>query len=132
MSRSGYSEDCDNEWALIRWRGAVASAIRGARGQTLLKEMAAALDAMEEKQLIAHEFIAEGAFCALGVVGKSRGVALEDLDPLDRNAIASAFGIAPALAAEIMYVNDEEGWNLTPQQRFHYVRRWVQEQLKAA
>jgi hypothetical protein len=34
MSRSGYSDDidsADDQWALIRWRGAVKSAIRGAR-----------------------------------------------------------------------------------------------------
>lgn len=32
MSRSGYSEDLDM-WDLIRWRGAVKSALRGKRGQ---------------------------------------------------------------------------------------------------
>lgn len=32
MSRCGYSDDYD-QWALIRWRGAVESAIRGKRGQ---------------------------------------------------------------------------------------------------
>lgn len=129
MSRSGYSDECDNEWALIRWRGAVASAICGRRGQALLKEMANALDAMEDKSLIANEFGADGAYCALGVVGKSRGIAMDGLDPLDRAAVALTFGIAPALAAEIMYVNDEVGWGLTPQQRFHYVRRWIQEHI---
>lgn len=35
MSRSGYTDDCDG-WQLIMYRGAVASAIRGARGQRLL------------------------------------------------------------------------------------------------
>lgn len=29
MSRSGYSDGCDNEWELICYRGAVASAARG-------------------------------------------------------------------------------------------------------
>jgi hypothetical protein len=37
MSRSGYSDDLEN-WSLIRWRGAVASAIRGRRGQAFLRE----------------------------------------------------------------------------------------------
>lgn len=57
MSRSGYTEDCDG-WDLIRWRGAVASAIRGKRGQAFLREALAALDAMPEKQLISHDLVA--------------------------------------------------------------------------
>ncbi|KGC50992.1 hypothetical protein DO66_5867 [Burkholderia pseudomallei] len=36
MSRSGYSDDCGG-WSLIRWRGAVNSAIKGARGQKFLR-----------------------------------------------------------------------------------------------
>lgn len=42
MSRSGYSEELD-QWDLIRWRGQVASAIRGKRGQAFLRAMLAAL-----------------------------------------------------------------------------------------
>ena len=42
MSRSGYSDSLEN-WDLIRWRGQVASAIRGKRGQQLLKELADAM-----------------------------------------------------------------------------------------
>lgn len=37
MSRSGYTDDCDDQWALIRWRGAVNSAIKGKRGQQALR-----------------------------------------------------------------------------------------------
>ncbi len=54
MSRSGYSDDLDS-WALIRWRGQVASAIRGRRGQAVLRDLLAALDAMPEKALVASE-----------------------------------------------------------------------------
>lgn len=54
MSRSGYSDDLDS-WSMIRWRGAVTSATRGARGQAFFREMLAALDAMPEKKLIADD-----------------------------------------------------------------------------
>jgi hypothetical protein len=107
MSRSGYSDDCEN-WDLIRWRGAVNSAIRGKRGQALLRELAEALDAMPVKELVAHEFEAAGQFCALGCVGARRGIDVSKLDPEDREGTAKAFGIAEALAAEVMYVNDED------------------------
>lgn len=106
MSRSGYSHDCDN-WDLIRWRGAVASAIRGKRGQALLREIAAALDAMPVKELVANELEADGSYCTLGVVGAARGIELSKIDPDDRETVAGQFGIAEALAAEIMYENDE-------------------------
>jgi len=35
MSRHGYSDDID-EWALIKWRGQVASAMRGKTGPTII------------------------------------------------------------------------------------------------
>lgn len=159
MSRSGYSDDCE-QWALIRWRGAVNSAIKGTRGQKLLREMADALDAMPVKELIAEELQTEsGEFCALGVVGAARGLDMKNLDPEDREGVAKAFGIAPALAAEIVYVNDEHvdewrwveveicgpmraHWERTTSvrvpnegagaQRWREVRAWVAEQLTKA
>lgn len=107
MSRSGYSDDCDG-WDLIRWRGAVNSAIKGKRGQAFLRELAAALDAMPDKRLIADELqTAEGDYCTIGVLGAARGIDMSKLDPDDRETVAAAFNIAPALAAEIVYENDE-------------------------
>ncbi len=106
MSRSGYSDDCDG-WALIRWRGAVKAAIKGRRGQAFLRETLAALDAMPEKRLVPNELESEGEFCTLGAVGHRRGVNLATIDPEDRESVAVAFGISEALAAEIMFENDE-------------------------
>lgn len=107
MSRSGYTDYCEG-WALIRWRGAVASAIRGKRGQAFLREALAALESIPDKRLIAGELInAEGGFCTLGAVGKCRGTDLAAIDYEDRQSVANAFGIPEALAAEIMYENDE-------------------------
>lgn len=131
MSRSGYSDDWMG-WSTICWRGAVASALRGKRGQAFLGELADAMDAMPERVLIADNLRAtDGCLCTLGVVGAARGVDLESLDPLDREAVAAAFGIAPAMAAEIVYMNDEAAWNAeTPAQRWVRMRAWVAEQIK--
>jgi hypothetical protein len=107
MSRSGYSDECDG-WDLIRWRGAVNSAIKGKRGQAILKEMLAALDAMPIKRLGKDELVtADGDYCALGVVGNARGIDMESIDPEDSEWVAQTFGIAKALAKEIMWMNDE-------------------------
>lgn len=107
MSRSGYSDDCDG-WDLIRWRGAVKSAIKGKRGQAALRELLDALDSLPEKSLVAESLVNEdGEYCTLGALGRARGLDLAPIDPEDREAVAQAFGISEAMAAEIMWINDE-------------------------
>lgn len=144
MSRSGYTDDCEN---LAMWRGQVASAIRGKRGQKMLVDLAAAMDAMTEKELFTGRLVADGGYCSLGVVGAARGVDLakvdlpEDEDYFEPEGIADALDIAPQLAQEVMYVNDERGgqhrkvdghWQFvpeTPNERWGRVRKWVAEQI---
>lgn len=133
MSRSGYSEDwgSGSEWELICWRGAVTSAMRGKRGQAFLRELVAALDALPEKKLIKDEFeTAEGEVCALGAVGKARGIDMSKLE-LCRESASGAFGIAEALAAEIMFENDDQfRWqDRTPEARWLHVRNWAAGQI---
>lgn len=143
MSRSGYSEDYDGDnWATICWRGAVASAIRGRRGQAFLREMLEALDALPEKRLIAHEFAREGEVCAIASVARQRGVDLSDIDPEDDSArypVARRMGIPQSLVAEIIFENDEHrAWDHaagrsrdeTPEERFARVHAWVASLIK--
>lgn len=136
MSRSGYTDG--DAWALIRWRGAVTSATRGKRGQSFFVELLAALDAMPDKRLIAEELqTADGCMCTLGVLGAARGVDMTVLDPEDTEAVGGVFGIPRALAAEVVYMNDEDGrWQYaygedeTPEARWKRMRDWVAEQIK--
>lgn len=131
MSRSGYVDDWDDDWALIRYRGAVASATRGRRGQRLLRDLLAALNALPEKRLIAGDLARDGEVCALGALGRARGLDLCEVDPEDPDAVAALFDVAPALAREIVYENDEGSFaSETPEARFRRVRRWVEEQLR--
>jgi len=109
MNRSDYSDDCDG-WELICYRGAVKSAIRGKRGQALLNELVEALDALPEKSLSAESLVSpDGEYCALGALGRMRGMIMEPTDPddVDASEVAEMFGVATALAAEIMFENDE-------------------------
>ena len=133
MSRSGYHDDGD-QWALIRWRGAVASAIRGKRGQAFLQEMLMAMDALPERKLIRNELDRDGAVCALGAVGRARGLNMSSLDPEDPEHIADIFGVPPALAREIMFENDEHFWGSSEVEpdtrRFERMRRWVESNIK--
>ena len=130
MSRSGYSFDCDG-YDLVMYRGQVASAIRGRRGQRLLVDLVKALDALPEKRLITEELESEGEVCALGAVGRLRGVDMSRLDPEDPDAVAGAFDIATQLACEVTYINDEEGFRgETPEERFKRVRAWAEAQIR--
>lgn len=145
MSRSGYSDDIDN-WELIKWRGAVASAIRGRRGQAFLREMLAALHAMPERALVREELqvpvtgmpfaLKGGGVCAMGAVARMRGVDLTRVDPEDRDTVAGLMEIPMSLACEIAYENDERGvidggrWREeTAEERFKRMRRWALKRL---
>ena len=139
MSRSGYSTEDDDQRATILWRGAVKQAIRGKRGQAFLREMLAALDALPEQKLIAGDLECDGAVCAIGAVGKARGLAMAELDPEDRESVAAAFGISFALACEIFFENDEGSWSTVPvwsteapEARYRRVREWVKSNILEA
>lgn len=135
MSRSGY---CDDYEGIGLWRGAVASAIRGKRGQNFLRELLATLDAMPEKRLLAVTINTGKGCCTLGSVTKARGVDTNDLDErIDAGddwgigeELAERLGIASAMAQEIVYMNDEAAWNNeTPEQRYSRMREWVEAQI---
>lgn len=128
MSRSGYSDCCEG-WQLIRWRGAVASAIRGQRGQAFLYEMLHALAALPERKLIEADLEKEGAVCALGAVGKARGLDMGRLDPDDHEAVAAFFDIPHALACEVMFWNDEY-YREAPEARFERMRQWIEDNIR--
>lgn len=135
MSRSGYDEDIYSDEDRRRadlYRGAVASAIRGRRGQAFLKEMLAAMDAMPVKTLIAGDLESSGQVCAIGSVGRARGIDMKDLDPEDTETVATTFGVSEALAREVVYMNDEwfEYMKIeTPGERFDRMRAWIKDQI---
>ena len=132
MSRSNYSEDLDNDWAMICWRGAVASAIKGRRGQAFLREMLRAFDAMSKPRLIRNKLHSKDGVCAIGAVGASRGLDMSKVDPEYPEAVAAFFGIAKALAAEIEYENDEAVGEESEETRFDRMRQWVLENLQTS
>lgn len=136
MSRSGYSEDCEN---LGLWRGAVSRAITGKRGQAFLRELAAALDAMPVKELVVEETVSDDdRVCTIGAVAIARGLDVSDLDESDQEEVGKRFGIARAMAAEIAYENDECGQyryegskriEETPAERWTRMRKWVADSI---
>lgn len=130
MSRSGYTDDFDEMWTLIMYRGQVASAMRGKRGQAFLRELLAALDAMPAKKLIREDLIDDqGSVCALGALGAARGYDLDSLDPYAHEELGKKFGVARQLVAEIEYENDDQWSSETPEKRWQRMREWVAGQI---
>ncbi len=130
MSRSGYTEDCDDQWSYIKWRGQVASAARGRRGQAFLLEMWNAIQALPEHKLIPNALEeSDGSVCAIGSVGKARGIDMSKIDPYDYEGVAAIFGIPHQLAQEIVYMNDEAWWRATPEERFEKMKKWIESNL---
>ena len=129
MSRSGYTEGCDSpeeQWALIRWRGAVSSAIRGKRGQSFFKRVLIALDSMQKKELIDESLVEDGAYCTLGALANHEAIKVNVLGPEYYERVAKRFGIAEAMTREIVWANDECGnYHETPVKRFNRMRQWV-------
>jgi hypothetical protein len=140
MGRSGYSDDygCDDN-SLYLYRGAVASAFRGKRGQAFLLEALAALDAMPEKKLAAESLkFEDGAVCTLGAVAVRRGLDADKIEKLDaqfedenQDYVAKEFGIATCMVREIVYMNDEATYRAeTPEQRFERMRAWIVSEVR--
>lgn len=129
MDRSGYVET-DELWSWVRYRGSVKSAIRGQRGQSFLRCLANALDAMPRQRLIAGRFSDGTDVCPLGALARATGIDLSSVDPEDPWKVAELFDIAEPLAREVAFVNDDAPvCGETPEQRWARVRRWVHENL---
>ena len=145
MSRHGFCDyidyDEDENLLMGRWRGRVASASRGRRGQAFFRDMVAALDAMPVKELHPHNVMGD-CLCAMGAVAAFRGVDLgkaqEELDDEGGDHewateyTGEALNIASCLARETAFENDEGLWNETPAQRWARMRAWAARHLQDA
>ena len=155
MSRHGYIEDWDGDESSVlqagRWQAQLQSAMRGKRGQAFFRALVEALDAMPEKSLAPNSLeTKDGSVCALGCLARHRGVDVKSLelgDPYtedpdegsewedsDWEKLAEVFDIAPQLAREVMYENDEAFVGvvgpLTPgEQRWQRMRRWAAKKI---
>lgn len=86
---------------------------------------------MPEKRLVRGELEdKEGSVCALGCLGKAKGVALDPHDTYEWDKLGEVFNIAPQLAQETMYINDEWARYGTPEDRWDEVRAWAVDQIR--
>lgn len=88
---------------------------------------------MPVKELIENTFRSEQGFCTLGVIGAARGIDMPEIKDEDdwdwhdmRETATHLLKIPDALAAEIMYMNDEGGWySETPAERWKRMHAWL-------
>ena len=138
------SRYCDSDgygmegWEPWQAAGALQSAIRGRRGQQLLRDLIAGLDALPAPELAAGalEDPETGCVCALGAVRIQRGAEAVPLriDPTDPDAVfdwrdmADWFDISATLANEVLTQNDYNTVGNDEQSRrirWRSVRAWA-------
>jgi hypothetical protein len=137
MSRYSDSVDYGYEpWMEGQAAGALRSAIRGRRGQRLLRDLIAGLDALPVPELAAGslEDPETGCVCALGAVRLQRGADAVPLrfDPTDPDVdwrdLAEPFDISETLADAVVGQNEYyDGDNDEPSRRCRWrsVRDWA-------
>lgn len=142
MSRLYCEDDYDYRQEGLR-AGWIRSAIRGKRGQSFLRELVTALDALPSPELScgALEDLATGCCCAFGAVRRLRGpesVKLwfhpeeEDTSPDD---LAKPFGVSLTLAWAVVQANEDMNESNTEQgrrRRWADVRAWAMRHLQEA
>ena len=137
MSRYCDSDDYDWEpWMEGQAAGAMRSAIRGRRGQQLLRDLIAGLDALPVQELAAGalEDPETGCVCALGAVRIQRGANAVplDFDPTDPDIdwryLAKPFDISETLAHAVISENEYSSKRNDEQsrrRRWQSVRAWA-------
>lgn len=96
----------------------------------MLRDLLAALDAMPNKRLIDGELELRGEVCALGALGRAKGLPIEKVDPEEHERLGEMFNVAPCLIREVEYLNDEANIGPeTPEQRWLRVRGHVTKML---
>lgn len=138
MSRSGYSDDLDYR-ELALYRGQVASAIRGKRGQKMLRDLIAALEAMPVKELASYTLVQDGECCAIGALALHRGIDVSDLQQAScyedeycdeaAEPLARRLDVAHQLVREVIHYNDEMLEDVTPAERHRRVLGWAKRKL---
>ena len=139
MTRLYYDDDSE-PWQENLYAGALRSAIRGKRGQQLLRDLIAGLDALPSPELTAGALENEstGGCCALGAVRRLRGADAVPLsfDPIEEDVtpddLAEPFNIATILAWAIVQVNediDNKNDERSRRRRWQRVKDWAVKHL---
>ena len=143
MSRYCDNDDYDYEpWMIGQAAGAFRSAIRGRRGQRLLRDLIDGLDALPVPELAAGslEDPETGCVCALGAVRLQRQrsgypmlLPFDPTDPdIDWRDLAEPFDISETLANAVVSTNEmysESNSELARRRRWQYVRDWAMRNL---
>ena len=149
MSRITYAEPNSLEEELRCWafEGNMARAIKGKKGQRILKELEAALLALPKKRLISDQFATpEGDVCAWAALllsrtlaaGASRQEAMGamekqiDFEPNGWNAISGPSQVLKICVPLVWAIveRNEEYRGKTPEETYERVLNWVQSNIK--
>lgn len=158
--RIGYSEDEEYPGQFNLWQANCYRSLQGKAGQAALRELEAALIALPTKRLIAGKLVEHGDVCAIGALALHKGATEEGLEQHDEEymeGVGMEYGLPKLVAWKVVEANDidnEEyslyapgpnanhfygyvpGYSLrvevTPEQRYDSMLKWVRSMLAAA
>jgi hypothetical protein len=132
------------ESALALWEHNVDASIKGKRGQKVLRELEAALEALPERRLIYGALATrEGDVCAIGALAKAKGVlpvaliSRHEYETLGPNEdwtesvdAGKRCGMTGVLAWAVGSLNDVDLGHVDPEARYWAVLKWVRKNLQ--
>lgn len=109
----------------------MSSALKGKRDQAFLIDPRDAMDAMPNKSAWWRTRLKLTGSSAPSVFSSAkRSIEMSVIDAHCRETVSGVFRIAPAMAAEVVFENDECGWNETSEQRWQRMRKWIGSHIK--
>ena len=129
--RLNYSDNEEYPGQFALWQANCQRSLRGRRGQASLRALKAALLALPEKRLIAHEIQDDtGAVCAVGALAKQQQRNLVTSDPDETVKLGEQCGLPHLVAWKVVEENDITLDAVTAEQRYDQMLRWIEEHLR--
>jgi hypothetical protein len=138
--RISYSEDEDYPGQFNLWQGNCQRSLSGRKGQAALRELRAALLALPSKRLIANELDDGADCCAIGALVRYKSLTPKSDREYEMEEVGVECGMPRMVAWKVVELNDvqlDRRWDgmksveLTPEERYDAVLKWVGEQLNA-
>jgi hypothetical protein len=155
--RINYCDEEDRPGQFALWDANCRRSLNGKAGQRALRELEAALLALPDKRLIRGSLVdGQGGVCAIACYANYKGVDLSKFDPEDESdEVGIAAGMPHLVAWKVVALNDvvfDTVWevahgpvqrghgvykggiplvrDMTPEERYVAVLKWVRTQLK--
>jgi hypothetical protein len=132
MSR--YSDYGGDDPISLCWEGNILRILHAKASQPKLRDFVSSLLAIPNRRLIAGSICKGGEVCAVGAFAAYRGKLDKSRDwegdEWETRELGTYAGLGSMLSYELGYMNDEEFYRLTPEERWERFYRWARDLVK--